>query len=259
MIVRQVPVDLSTVVHSVSSTREYERCPARYRFGYLDRTEPTRHAPPNWRFGSIVHLGLEAGYRHRWIHGSTGSMLDCLPTAVRAVERAWDELDMPDGDGVHRAVCVTTGHLVSERIGGSSIVGVEELLTADGDDQVRIAGYADLILRDGDRLEIRDHKVTSYERTPEELAGDFQLNLYGWMAARRWPSATGIVASHSYPLSGRVVRARLDGERMARAHGRVQRAAAAIASDEVFAPRPGEHCRSCRWLELCPAGGAHLG
>lgn len=74
-------------VHSVSSTKEYERCPARYRFSYLDRTEPTRHAPSNWRFGSVVHVGLEAGYRHRWIHDSSGGW-HADPNGVAAV-RWW--------------------------------------------------------------------------------------------------------------------------------------------------------------------------
>ena len=49
--------------HSVSSTREYEGCPRRYRFGYVERRPKDRPVPPTWRFGSVVHEALEAAYQ----------------------------------------------------------------------------------------------------------------------------------------------------------------------------------------------------
>lgn len=241
------------VVHSVSSTRTYERCPARYRFAYLDGVEPSRLAPAAWRFGSVVHDGLEAAYRYRWAHGSVGPMLDCLPAAFAAVDRAWEGYAMGRREGLRNAKNMTARQLLTQPVSGPSILGVEELLTADIG-AIRIAGYADLIVGVGDAVEIRDHKVTSDERTAEELAADFQLNLYGWLARRRWSSATEIRAAHCYPRSGRIVRTRLHDQGLQQARDRVQQTAARVAADGVFAPRPAEHCGSCRWLDRCPAG-----
>ena len=54
----------------MSSTREYEGCPRRYRFGYLDKRPKDRPAPVTWRFGSAVHAGLEAAYRQLRLSGT---------------------------------------------------------------------------------------------------------------------------------------------------------------------------------------------
>jgi hypothetical protein len=45
--------------HSVSSTREYELCPRRYRYAYVERLPQDRHVPIPWRIGSAVHAALE--------------------------------------------------------------------------------------------------------------------------------------------------------------------------------------------------------
>lgn len=145
-------------------------------------------------------------------------------------------------------------HFVAgERIDARAIIGVEQLLATTTSDGLRIAGYADLLLREGDELEIRDHKVTRWERSPRDLREDLQLNLYGWLAAQMWPWVRSVRAGHCYPLSGRITSVALDRTSMDAAVEQIRRTARRIDRDEVFAPDPGEHCGSCAWAELCPA------
>ncbi len=90
---------------SVSSTYEYERCPRRYRYGYVDRIPAERAAAPeHWRFGTVVHAGLEAGYRHHQAVGYTSNLRHTIPTALDAVGGSWAEEAMPDDpDALARA------------------------------------------------------------------------------------------------------------------------------------------------------------
>lgn len=244
------------LTHSVSSTREYRRCPRRYRFAYLDREPACRHVPTAWRVGSAVHYALEAAYRHRQVRGGDGPMTDCLPAATAALHHGWDDLDLRGEASLAEALRAVRSFLHGESVRGDDIVGVEQLLATTTADGLRIAGYADLVLRRGDGIEIRDHKVTRWERSEDQLAGDLQLNLYGWLATRMWPWATTVRAAHCYPLSGAVVGVGLSREGMRAAADEVRTTAAAIARDDAFAPAPGEHCASCPWAELCPAAAA---
>jgi hypothetical protein len=79
--------------HSVSSTREYEGCPRRYRFGYLDRRPQDRPVPTTWRFGSVVHVGLEAAYRLAMDRPEL-SRAEQFAVATAVVHASWDRYDL---------------------------------------------------------------------------------------------------------------------------------------------------------------------
>jgi putative RecB family exonuclease len=242
--------------HSVSSCREYELCPRRYRFAYVDREPARRHVPPSWRVGSAVHEALEAAYRHRQVRGGEGPMDECVPAATAALHHAWKRLELDGKASLAESVGVVRRFLGAQDVSGEEILGVEQLLATTTPEGLRIAGYADLVLRRETAIEIRDHKVTRWERTEADLASDFQLNLYGWLAKQMWPWATDVRAAHSYPLSGRIVAVELEPGQMDDAAAHVRTTAAAIAEDVEFDANPGEHCASCAWASLCPEAAA---
>ena len=243
--------------HSVSSTREYEGCPRRYRFGYLDKRPKDRPAPVSWRFGSAVHAGLEAGYRHLAEQPEAG-LSERLLAASLAVDAAWDELGLDtddDDEGRRRASWLVGRSLARDVIDADRVLGVEVALRGEVCDDERIIGFADLVLaRDDDTLEIVDHKVTRWRATPAKLGADFQLNLYGELARRRWPWARTVRVTHHYPLGPDAVSAVLDTQSMADALVHVHETAAAIRSDRDFTPTPSERCGHCPWLPSCPEG-----
>jgi CRISPR/Cas system-associated exonuclease Cas4 (RecB family) len=223
--------------HSVSSSSAYEECPRRYQFAYVDRVpEPRTQVPESWRFGTVVHAGLEVGYqRHRDV-GFSQNLAHTIPAARYRAER------------------VVGRSLANTRLWPAEILGVEHFFRTVTPEGLRIAGAADLVLKVGaDGVEIRDHKVTRYVRTPEQLVSDFQLNLYGWLAQQTWPWAQRVFVSHHYPLMRSVVRVELDQARVAETIERLRATAGLAEADVAFAPTPGAHCSRCAYRGHCDA------
>lgn len=109
------------------------------------------------------------------------------------------------------------------------------------------------MVRDGDgAIEIRDHKVTRYARTPEALAGDLQLGLYAWLARRTWSWVRTVSVAHHYPLLRMMVRTPLEPVAAEHAIERVRTTALIAEADREFAPRPGKECAVCAYTSLCP-------
>jgi len=252
--------------HSVSSTREYEGCPRRYRFGYVERRPKDRPVPPTWRFGTVVHAALEAAWKAAIEAPADTPVSAHLPLALEALDAALMKEGLDTDEDRTRGIDVVTRALESDVVRGQALdpdvdlpparpVGVEEALRGRIDAEHRIIGFVDLVLEHPDgTIELVDHKVTSRRATPDELHDDFQLNLYGQLARARFPRATGIVATHHYPTGPDAVSVRLDEDAMARAELRVRDAARAIAQDTTFTPVPSERCRHCPWQPSCPEG-----
>lgn len=245
--------------HSVSSTREYEGCPRRYRFAYVDKRPEDRPVPRTWRFGSAVHEGLEAAYRILMERPSAPHS-ELAEAAAETVAASWQRLGLGDGDVERRrAVWHTTRALAKDVLKVGDILGVEIPLRGELEGDDRIAGIADLILARPDGvIEIVDHKVTRWRATPDELQDDFQLNLYGYLARLRWPDTTRVVGTHHYPTGPGAVSVTLADDRMEAARARVEAAAAAIGRDRDFLPVPSERCDHCPWQPSCPEGTAYL-
>jgi RecB family exonuclease len=252
--------------HSVSSTREYEGCPRRYRFGYIEKRPKDRPVPPTWRFGTVVHAALEAAWR-----AAMDAPADVPVHAHRDIALAALEVSLAEEgleDERERAIDVVTRALEVDVVRDGAVdpdadlplprpVGVEEALRGRIDDTNRIIGFVDLVLERPDGvIELVDHKVTSRRATPGELHDDFQLNLYGRLARARFRGATGIVATHHYPTGPEAVSVRLDEDEMARAEQRVRDAARAITADTEFLPMTSERCRHCPWQPSCDEGTA---
>jgi RecB family exonuclease len=254
--------------HSVSSTREYEDCPRRYRFGYVERRPKDRPVPPSWRFGTVVHAALEAAWRAAMEADADVPVRAHLAVALEALDGALTKEGLEDERD--RAVDVVTRALEVDVVRDGALdpdadlppsrpVGVEEALRGRIDAEHRIIGFVDLVLERPDGvIELVDHKVTSRRSSPDELHGDFQLNLYGQLARTRFPDATGIVATHHYPTGPEAVSVRLDATEMARAERRVRDAARAIAGDTEFTPVPSARCRDCPWQPSCDEGSAWI-
>ncbi|HLG00164.1 MAG TPA: PD-(D/E)XK nuclease family protein [Acidimicrobiia bacterium] len=238
--------------HSVSSCQQYVECPRRYRYQYVDRLAGDRLVPAHWRYGTVVHHGLETAYRRV----QDGAVLsDTLDDAVRAVREAWEAEDMPDDQAwLERAIFVVTETLRLDPIGPCRVLGVEHGFRAVIEDDLNFTGFADLVVERGDGvLEIIDHKVTRSVATPERLADDSQLNLYGWFALREWPLAQRVRASHHYPLTGETASVELSADSMQRTVDRLALIARAAQNDAQFAPNPGARCGDCQWTHVCEA------
>jgi len=253
----------------VSSTREFETCPRRYRFGYVERRPKDRPVPPHWRFGTVVHAGLEAAWRG--VREDPDAPLAAHLVAAVAAADAAVEAEGLGPDDRDRAERILTAALeadvVRDRDGADDgplaavpprPIGVEEALRGwAGGDHDRVIGFADLILEHADgTVELVDHKVTSRRLAPEDLRDDFQLNLYGHLASKRWREAPRILATIHYPTGPDAVSVELGAEGMRAADRRVRAAARAIAAETEFPPVPSRACGDCPWQPSCPEGSA---
>jgi hypothetical protein len=247
--------------HSVSSTREYEGCPRRYRFAYLDKRPQDRPVPATWRFGSVVHEGLEAAYLLAMDRPDLPRS-ERLRAATAATHASWERYELGDDEhGLQRAVWHVTRALTGDALDldDGRIIGVEMAFRGRFSERDRLAGFADLVLERPDRtVELVDHKVTRYRSTHEQLRGDFQLNLYGELARRRWPAAPRIVATHHYPTGPAAVSAELEATGMSAAYERVRATAAVIEQDRGFTPTPSDRCGHCPWLPSCEEGSTYV-
>ena len=240
--------------HSVSSTREYELCPRRYRYAYVERLPQDRHVPIPWRIGSAVHAALEAAYRVKQ-RESTTPLEAAIPQALATLRGSWETLELPQDDRYQRAARHVVRSLREDVLQVDEIVGVELPLRDDLSPRNRVAGFLDLLLqRDGSTMEIVDHKVTSWRASATDVAADFQLNLYGALVRTRWPAVETVRATLHYPTGPDRVTAALFDEGMEAAHDRVERVAERASADTRFTPNPGEHCNHCPWRPRCPTG-----
>ncbi|MEY3361316.1 MAG: RecB family exonuclease [Ilumatobacteraceae bacterium] len=241
--------------HSVSSCSEYERCPRRFEYGYVQRLPQDRHVPASWRYGTVVHAALEAAYKQVVM----GKPLDAtVPTAQAALERAWAKEEMPDDRAwIERAEQVVADAIEQDPIGVHEILGVEQFFKSGMGVGLRFAGYADLVLRRDERtVEIVDHKVTTYARTEEQLHDDRQLNLYGYFALEQYPWAERVVVTHHYPPLRRTVSAELSPDTMRDVVASLVAIARTAEADTEYAPTPGSHCDNCPWADRCEAAPA---
>lgn len=241
--------------HSVSSTRTYEECPQRYEYKYVRRMEHRGEVPMAWRYGTVVHAGLEAALRAFQAEG--GALADHFGVANEAVARAWVEEQMPPRGGDRdRAMELVQEALarMEGQFGKDDVLGVEHKFLDSLPDGSRVVGFADLALRLGPTsLEVKDHKVTSNVRTPEELAADYQLNIYATLARQQWPWAESLYVSHHYPTLGKEVRVLVDEDLRLDAVSRFEAVVEMIEMDRDYEPRTGEWCMDCPFQDICPA------
>lgn len=225
--------------------------------------------PPTWRFGTVVHAALEAAWNAALVSGTEVPLAAHLDVALAALDDAIVREGLEEDDR-RRGVDIVTRSLDEDVVRNGALdpdvelplsrpIGVEEAFRGRIDDQHRIIGFVDLVLERPDGvIELVDHKVTAHRVGEDELRDDFQLNLYGRLATRRWPEATAIVGTHHYPTGPDAVSVVLDPTGMRRAEQRVHTAARSIAEDIAFVPTPSTNCHHCPWQPSCPEGTSYV-
>ncbi len=245
-------------------------CPRRYRMSYLDRPPPPKGPP--WAHNSLgasVHNALAGWWR--------------LPRRQRTVARAGDLLESGwIGDGfaddaqsaAHRRQC---RGMVERYVAGLDPavepLGVERTV-ATRTDLIAVSGRIDRL---DDRrgagglpgeLVVVDYKTGRHLLTVDDARTSLALALYALAASRVMRRPCRRVELHHLP-SGSVLGWEHTEESLARQLGRAEAIAAEcaaaderyreggpVASQELFAPRPGSWCSWCDFRARCPEGTA---
>lgn len=242
---------------SLSGYNTYLECAQRWQYKYLDRLKRDEGTvPEHWRFGTVIHEGMEAAYLafvERELHGTLTQVND---VALEAVREAWVTHDMPPHGGeLDRALGMILDTLakLSEHYG--DVLGVEHRLKGFTPAGTAFIGFADLLRRAGPTtVEIRDYKIAAKVRSTDELSTDAQGALYGHFILREFPWAESVRFSHLYPNHGaKIVAVELSAEWIAEMVNRFDAVAEMIEADHDLKPRPGEHCGECAYRDVCPA------
>ena len=174
---------------SVSQLKSFLLCPARHRFQYVLRAEPS-HRPSALAFGSAIHEALAAFYREL---AHAGTRLDAKELAMH-FDAVWDgelarEPEILFGDKESAEGLRETGHAMLAAFGTdgyvpAEIVGIEVpfSIPIPGREEVLVGAF-DLVGRDEDgRLVIVEHKTAARRWSDDQLQYDIQATAYTWAA-----------------------------------------------------------------------------
>jgi len=248
---------------SVSAAHTYRTCPLQWSYRYGPHKQPpTLEAPSVHRLrGRVLHEALAAAYRAAVteLADTPGGLLPGTMTRYRRVARAalgvaWETHRMPS-DSTEALECL---QLLDSVLGALPVPARGAVYAIEHRIRTRTAGgllvvlVPDLVLWTGrGTVRVRDYKTGRVD--PAAVAGSQQLLIYAGLLAERDPTITG-VEIELYSLRGAAGHAEpADPRQVADAIDRLERTAATAAADTEHAPRPGPHCASCPFQQVCPA------
>lgn len=258
---------------SVSQMKCWLRCPRQFELKYVRGVAPA-FVPVNLAFGSAIHEALAGHYQEIKATGHPlrrELLLDVFRTAwEKAVEG-----DVPlqaDEDGEDPRLMIDKGismlHAFAAQAEGAPAFEVEAvehpftvpLHDPDSGDPLEeaLTGFMDLVIREGGRRVVVEHKTSSRKYTEDQLAFDIQPTAYK-LAARsagmgevdlRYQVITKTKAPQIQVAD--IERTDTDEEDFARTAVGVLRAIDA----GVSFPLRGWQCKSCQFAHACRGAGS---
>lgn len=215
--------------YSMSRLTEYERCPQRFYFKYIEGLPEIIEDPG--QFGSIVHQAIAAALKGE----------DWKSILV--------ELDL---ERIEEAkIKVLSAVKWSRQLG--QIVGIETKFAVDEDynlvdfdsDDAFLRGIVDLITTDGETLQVWDWKTG--HSTPKM----FQVMLYAYViqkALGKPVTKAGYILLSTHDI----LEYDIDEDELEITAKKLWKTIMKLERDEEFNPRPGNHCAFCSYVAMCP-------
>jgi len=245
--------------YSHSKLSEFEQCPQKYKFHYLDGLPPAFESIEQF-LGKRVHEALQKLYADRQF-----SKLNTLEELQAYFEQRWDE-EYPANLKVVRADRTpeqyrAAGRKLLERyyrrfhpFDQGVTVGLEVHLSFPLAEGVDFQGYLDRVTRTGDhRFEIHDYKTSNTTPSQAQAEEDRQLALYEVGLRQRWPEAREVKLIWHYLVSeSELVVLKKPGQLEA-AKQSALRVIRSIEAAREFPPRESALCDWCGYYNICPA------
>lgn len=179
-----------------SSLSTYMGCPRKFMFQYMMHLRPKGNSI-HLVFGSCWHYGLEEAYNAIKADSTANNAMDLTIISIKAFNKLWDldgahlwkdeDLIFPKSPG-HAANMYKAYWERFLQFDQKKVLAVEAPFAIDLShygDLPRYIGRIDLILKDGDGIEIIDHKTAKaiYKITPQTFENSFQTD--GYLTAGR--------------------------------------------------------------------------
>jgi len=248
--------ELSTgeqITISPTALKAYVQCPRRYYFSYVERREEKPSRP--LFIGSVVHQALKEFFTSEPRERTWPALERALREAwARSPERREVFASRSEEAEAGREVLADLKQFFKQADRKVVPFGLEVFLRTRVGDGVHVRGRVDRIDEDPrtGRLTVIDYKTGRVPAQRPNLVDDFQLPLYQAMVDEAYSREVDRVVLHY--LKGNVTfEFSLEADDVRRAKDRAFAIARRAARDRDYAPRVSALCRSCSFLEDCPA------
>ena len=171
---------------SVSQVKCFLRCPRQYQFRYVLGAEP-EFIPANLVLGSAVHEGLAAYYRSVMATGDSPEQDVCKAAFYGTlVGFRKNKLPIKDGEDMEaqgEALLKVFYETVYQD--PPNVVGVEVPFTIELPDpttgeilEEALVGALDLVVREGEKHVVGEHKTAAKKWSTDQIQHDIQLSAY---------------------------------------------------------------------------------
>lgn len=235
---------------SFSRVDSYRRCPAQFRYSYVDRL-PGKPGP-HLSFGSSIHAALEAFYDRK---------LPRCPTEEELLGFLYDAWDTTGFDGLDRqeqldfyrhAQGVLRRFHQREAATYRLPAATEAWFELPVGDQALVVGSIDRVdVDDAGELTVIDYKTNRKVGDRTRVARSLQLAIYA-LACEHLYGRLPMAVALDYVVPGVRVQVPIADIDLDAARRAVLETARAIR-DEAFDPEPNRLCEWCDFQALCPA------
>jgi RecB family exonuclease len=247
--------------YSSSKLASFEKCPAQYKFRYVDRIEPEEESIELF-MGNRVHEVLKRLY--------SDVLMTRIPTLSELLEyyekswsRRWSaKVKIPNpqyNEGHYFNLgknCLTKYYSRYYPFDGGITLGLEEQVEFDLDKEGRykIVGFIDrLVKREDGVYSIHDYKTARYLPTQASLDRDRQLTLYQIAIQERFRDAVEVHLVWHYLVFDLEMHLTRSEEELDAVRTETLSLIESIEAEGNFPPKEGLHCKWCDYRKICPA------
>lgn len=249
------------MIFSHSRLATFEQCPLKYRFKYIDQTEPRIGQGVEAFLGGMVHGVLEKLYRDLKFkkENSLQGLLDYFNSewkkgwnpAILIVRKEYAEENYRKmGEQF-----ITDYYNRHKPFDEGKVVGLEKkvTITLDHEGAYRLQGYIDRLMTTGDgKYEIHDYKTSATLPYEEYLKEDRQLALYALAVLKKYQDAKDVKLVWHFLAFDKSIVLEKTQEELERLRQDTIKLIDNARSTKKFEPKKSSLCDWCEFRPICP-------
>ena len=230
--------------YSRSMIETFARCPRQYKRRYVDRVADNITGSPA-QVGLALHAAVEDYTRY------------LLSTKERSNKDKFRDICQGHFFKLTPEEFLDASHVAAEFVESyvmllDYVKGIEVQLEAplnNGDIAIGIIDRLDVVM--DERIIVHDYKTSRHVLPPFEVARDFQMLFYGWLASVNYPEVQEVHAAQLFIRYGVTKNALLSWEDINTTGKYINRLVERMKVEDKFMPVPSSRCAYCPHLSEC--------